>query len=138
MNLTRSCSVWPCDFDPITTKLSWLRLFTQESDAEREVTLSGIQALAKNCPDLDLLTMFFDARLPEGGPPELEEPSICKLDELNVIFSPIEDPDMVSSFLEDCFPELKRFSFWEINVDYSLVEGWEEVQDILGLEDGGV
>ena len=93
------------------------------------VTILGLIPIAQHCPELEELTILFDTRwlpLPTACFPGATSEALKKLQLLN---SPIEDPEEVAAFLYWMFPRAEvRFSYWCPDL-YG--ERWRHVSDLI-------
>ncbi|KAJ7202458.1 hypothetical protein B0H12DRAFT_1162647 [Mycena haematopus] len=106
------------------------------------MSLRGLSAFAKHCPELTYLGVTFDASTIPPPTPELIV-SQMSLDSLDVSISPITDPPAVASFMSALFPNLATIyvhtgSLWEDvtedDVDFAAYRRytrWMKVKEIL-------
>jgi hypothetical protein len=115
--------------------LAWPRIksLVLKGDSTMEpypcVTILGLVTLAEYCPELEMLTLLFDA---SSLPPLTADSSgaISKaLKKLNVLKSPICELEWVAAYLYDIFPRA------EVEYDTSNLERfkerWKQVHDFM-------
>jgi hypothetical protein len=84
-----------------------------------QCSFQGILLLAKRCPNLRSLAIPFLASEPISWKRRPGEGVVHEcMEELDVLRSPIVDPDMVASFLSDVFPNLDSFDSWQYMEDH--------------------
>ncbi|KAF8625623.1 hypothetical protein AX17_006808 [Amanita inopinata Kibby_2008] len=120
--MTAPCGFDLCDDDIYGISSRWtglqeLGLYTHQLSEQRSrMSIEGLVALAKHCPDLKYLSLAVDAT-EVNRHDESERPgkgvSNEKLKTLAVSASPIVEPILVASFLSDIFPKLETIKFFD-------------------------
>jgi hypothetical protein len=94
------------------------------------VTILGLVPLAQHCPELRTLSIRFDA----CSLPHLvtDSPTVTSeaLMELNVLTSPIVEPEGVAAFLFDIFPRA-YVKYDADGLSKTLIERWQQVGDLM-------
>jgi len=90
-------------------------------------SILALVPLARHCPELQTLTIFFDARSLLPSLPKLLGVANHSLKKLDVLKSPIGKPEEVAAFLYDIFPEVGVESSWGERSR----EQWEEVDNLM-------
>jgi len=108
-------SAWP--------RLRSLVLKGKNSGYTPSVTILGLVPLAQHCPELQTLTILFNGCfLPPSIPVETKNKALI---ELEVLRSPIEDPEAIAAFLYEMFPRASVKSTWPY-------EFWEKFNNLRG------
>ena len=102
------------------------------------MTFEGLDSIAQHCPELQSLTVAFDARHIIKRSKNL---SICNVNikSLQILDSAIDDPAAVSVYLSAIFPNLVEFSWVDFHfipqeVEHALEEmkeKWQEMNDLM-------
>jgi len=131
----------PFDLDDTTMNdlaLAWPRIrslvlkgvYWGGTDSYPCVTILGLVPLAQHCPELRALSIRFDAR----SLPHLvaDSPTVTSeaLMELNVLTSPIVEPEGVAAFLFDIFPRA-YVKYDADGLSKTLIERWQQVGDLM-------
>ncbi|KAJ7184631.1 hypothetical protein C8R46DRAFT_983752 [Mycena filopes] len=134
--------------DDVVSELarSWPRIeeLKVSSEADRHilgtlpcVTLLGVLALGRHCPNLHKLELLFNASVVPPLAASEPEPAVqqTSLKNLHVLCSPISAPAAVSAFLSDVFPNLRDIHshcLYAMGSEDSLVErDWSAVHKVL-------
>ncbi|KAJ6451834.1 hypothetical protein C8R47DRAFT_291294 [Mycena vitilis] len=130
---------WPC-VEHLQLFPGGHATFLPSTRVPSTVSVTTLAAFASHCPQLTDMRLEITALNPPRSYPLPDTPRAGPqkaLANLDVLFSPIEEPDLVARFLSAIFPSLSITTFWRTNPDDAVGElmanRWAEVTKLIPI-----